>query len=86
MSVVGTIPLNPSFALFGKVGLFAWDADMRDVTGSFGYWQTTYDVDISYGFGASFQFNRNVAVQAEWEQFEAIDSISLLSVGLVYRF
>jgi hypothetical protein len=86
MSIVGTIPLNPSFALFGKVGLFAWDADMRDVTGSFGYWQTTYDVDISYGFGASFQFNRNVAVQAEWEQFEAIDSISLLSVGLVYRF
>ena len=86
MSIVGIVPVNPSFSLFGKVGLFTWDADMRDVTGGFGYWQTTYDVDISYGFGASFHFDKNVAVQVEWEQFEAIDSISLLSVGLVYSF
>jgi OmpA-OmpF porin, OOP family len=86
MSVVGTIPLNPSFSLFGKVGLFAWDANMRDVTGGFSYWQTTYDVDISYGVGASFHFNRNFSVQAEWEHYEAIDSIGLLSMGLVYRF
>jgi hypothetical protein len=86
MSIVGTVPVNPSFSLFGKIGLFTWDADMRDVTGGFGYWQTTYDVDISYGFGASIHFDKNVAVQVEWEQFEAIDSISLLSVGLVYSF
>ncbi|MDH4095218.1 MAG: outer membrane beta-barrel protein [Betaproteobacteria bacterium] len=85
-AAVGTIPLNPSFSLFGKLGLFFWEAEASDVTGGFPFVQTIDDVDVSYGFGASFQFNRNLGMQVEWEQYEAADSISLLSVGVVYRF
>jgi OOP family OmpA-OmpF porin len=85
-AAVGTIPLNPSFSLFGKLGMFFWEAEASDLTGGFPFVQTIDDVDISYGFGASYQFNRNFGVQVEWEQYEAADSISLLSVGVVYRF
>jgi OOP family OmpA-OmpF porin len=85
-AAVGSIPLNPSFSLFGKLGLFFWEAEASDVTGGFPFVQTIDDVDVSYGFGASFQFNRNFGMQVEWEQYEAADSISLLSLGVVYRF
>jgi len=85
-AVVGTIPLNPNFSIFGKVGMFMWEAEARDVTGGFPFSQTVDDVDISYGFGAAYNFNRNFSVQAEWEQYEAVDSITLMSVGVVFRF
>lgn len=83
---VGTIPLNPSFSIFGKLGMFMWEAEARDVTGGFPFSQTIDDVDISYGFGAAYNFNKSFSVQAEWEQYEAVDTISLLSVGVVFRF
>ena len=83
---VGSIPLNPSFSLFGKLGMFFWEAQASDLSPTGPFAQTIDDVDISYGFGASFQFNRNLGMQVEWEQYEAADSISLLSVGVVYRF
>lgn len=83
---VGTIPLNPSFSIFGKLGMFVWEAEARDVTGGIPFWQTIDDVDISYGFGAAFHVNKSFSVQAEWEQYEAADTINLMSVGVVFRF
>lgn len=83
---VGTIPLNPSFSIFGKLGMFMWEAEARDVTGGIPFWQTIDDVDISYGFGAAFHVNKSFSVQAEWEQYEAADTINLMSVGVVFRF
>lgn len=83
---VGTIPLNPSFSIFGKLGMFMWEAEARDVTGGFPFGQTIDDVDISYGFGAAFHVNKSFSVQAEWEQYEAADTINLMSVGVVFRF
>ena len=65
---VGSIPLNPSFSLFGKLGMFFWEAQASDLTGGFPFTQTIDDVDISYGSGASYQFNRNLGVQVEMLQ------------------
>jgi hypothetical protein len=38
------------------------------------------------GFGGAYNLTRNFSLRAEWEQFEAVDNISLLSVGVVYKF
>lgn len=86
MSLVGIIPLSENFSLFAKGGLFAWESKASDITNGFPFSQIAEDVDISYGFGASFHFNRNFSVQVEWEQFDAVDQISLLSAGVNYRF
>lgn len=85
-SAVGTFPLNPSFSLFGKIGLLMWEAEAKDTTGGLPFSATDDGGDLSFGFGASYSFNKNFSVQAEWEQFDAVDSISMLSVGAVYRF
>jgi OOP family OmpA-OmpF porin len=85
-SVVGVLPLNPSFSLFAKAGLFAWEAKARDVTGGAPFSGKDDGADLSLGFGGAYNLTRNFSLRAEWEQFEAVDNISLLSVGVVYKF
>lgn len=85
-SFVGTAPLNPSFSLFGKAGFFSWEAEARDLTGGLPFSGRETGTDLSYGFGAAFHVTKNLSLRAEWEQFEAVDDISLLSLGVAFRF
>jgi OOP family OmpA-OmpF porin len=85
-SVVGTLPLNPSFSLFAKAGMFSWEATARDVTGGTPFSGKEDGGDLSFGFGGAYNLTKNFSLRAEWEQFEAVDKISLLSVGVAYKF
>jgi OOP family OmpA-OmpF porin len=86
-SAVGTLPLNPSFALFGKVGMFAWEAKASDVTNGAPFSATNDGTDVSYGIGASFNITKNISARAEWERFKLDSSdADLLSIGIVFRF
>jgi OOP family OmpA-OmpF porin len=85
-SVVGILPLNPSFSLFAKAGLFAWESKAKDVTGGVPFSGKDDGGDLSFGFGGAYNLTKNFSLRAEWEQFEAIDKISLLSVGVAYKF
>jgi OOP family OmpA-OmpF porin len=85
-SVVGTLPLNPSFSLFAKAGLFTWEAKARDTTGGVPFSGKEDGADLSFGFGGAYNLTKNFSLRAEWEQFEAVDKISLLSVGVAYKF
>jgi OOP family OmpA-OmpF porin len=85
-SAVGTLPLGAGFALFGKVGLFVYEAEANDVTGGLPFTGTSDDTNVSFGVGASYDFTRNFRIQVEWERFEAVDTIDLLSIGVVYKF
>lgn len=86
MSLVGTFPVNPSFSLFAKAGIFVWTADARDVTGGAPFSGSQDDSDLSFGFGGAFQIGPRLSLRGEWERYEAIDNISLLSIGLAYGF
>lgn len=86
-SAVGTLPLGTSgFSLFGKAGVYSWEAKANDITGGLPFSGKQDGSDLSYGIGASYDFTKNLAMRAEWERFKAVDSISLLSVGIVYKF
>lgn len=86
VSAVGTLPLNAGFSLFAKAGLFSWQAKARDVTGGVPFSGTDDGADLSLGLGAAYDVTRNFSVRAEWEQFEAVDNVSLLSLGFAFRF
>lgn len=86
VSAVGTLPLKSGFALFGKVGFFAWDAKANDTTGGVPFSGSENGTDVSFGVGASYDFTKNIGIRAEWERFKAEGDINLLSVGLVYKF
>lgn len=86
VSAVGTLPVNPSFSLFAKVGLFLWDAKASDVTAGVPFSATDDDLDVSFGIGAAYNMTSKFSIRAEWEQFKAVDSVSLLSIGVAYKF
>jgi OOP family OmpA-OmpF porin len=100
-SAVGTYPLNPSFAVFGKLGLFSWEAKWSDVTGGVPFSSTDNGADLSIGVGLSYNFTKNFSARFEWERFKAgggedfitglpnltgSANIDLLSLGVVYKF
>lgn len=87
VAVIGNLPLSERFSLFGKLGLFIWEAEASDTTAGLPFSDASDGTDISFGIGLSYDFTRQLGMRAEWEMFQ-IDEVeaSLLSVGLVWRF
>jgi hypothetical protein len=85
-SAVGTFPVNPSFALFGKLGMFVSESKASDVTGGVPFSGTEDNTDVSFGLGVSYDITRNVSARAEWERFKAVGDIDLLSIGIAVKF
>jgi len=86
-SGVGILPLGDEFALFAKLGLFAWDAKASDTTGGVPFSATADGADVSFGLGASYAFTKNFSVRAVSVliKLDTADA-SLLSLGVQYKF
>jgi hypothetical protein len=80
---IGSIPIGAVFSVFGKLGLFTWDQDIRysdqhsDDTGT--------DLTWGYGFGARF-FNNRMGVRIEWERYDNNNDADFISLGASYHF
>jgi OmpA-OmpF porin, OOP family len=85
---VGSWPLAEAFSIYGKIGLYHGEAK---TTASFGG-STSSDKDTgsewTFGFGARYDFNRNIGVRGEWQKYNDFSGtdIDVLSLGVVYRF
>ncbi len=85
VSVVGKISIG-RFSIFGKGGVFFWDAD-NSVDGF--VFRTDDGVDPTYGFGFEYNFkNSRLNLRAEWQKFQDVSGsdLELLSVGVKYNF
>ena len=86
-SALISIPLGSHFSVFGRLGVLAWDADLKaSASGTIRIGNRTirFDdlneagrsrsgTDGAYGGGVRFAFNENLALRAEVTRFEAID-------------
>ena len=61
---IGTIPFSQQFSLFGKIGVFRWDLDVT-VTGTAPGTNNATGKGMTYGFGAKYNFTRNLALRLE---------------------
>lgn len=87
ISALGAYPVNEQFSVFGKIGLFLWDAAASDTTGGVPFSAKTDGTDVSFGIGASYSFTRNLGVRAEWELFKTDNAdATLLSIGVLWKF
>jgi OOP family OmpA-OmpF porin len=87
VAALGSYPVTEEFSVFGKIGLFIWEAEASDTTGGVPFSQKTDGTDISFGLGLNYQFTRNLGVRAEWERFKLDEAdADLISVGIVWRF
>jgi OOP family OmpA-OmpF porin len=84
-AVVGTIPLNDTFSIFGKVGY----ADTK-----IGSPANQSHSDATYGVGVQYNFNPNVGARLSYEQFtiggtntgNTTTTTGLTTVGVFYKF
>lgn len=75
------VNLGP-IGIFGKVGMFSWDADITDGIDS----GSDDGTDPAYGAGVRFQI-ASFQIRAEYEYFDADPaSIDLISASLLYTF
>jgi OOP family OmpA-OmpF porin len=86
VAAVGTLPLNESFSLLGKAGIWNWDAKASVAAlGTTGNGSSS-GTDPFFGVGLRYNINRNLGVQLEVEQYSGDDSITYTSLGLRYKF
>ena len=84
-AAVGILPINEQLEVFGKLGLFAWDASLHRS----GYGEVASDdgVDLSIGIGGSLKLNEQFSLVLEYQRFELdSDDVSNLSLGARYNF
>lgn len=80
-------PLGERLTLFGKLGIFVWEAEASDVAAGVPFSAKTDGSDAFFGVGAAYAITRAAAVRLEAESRKVgDDSVNLLSIGLEFRF
>lgn len=85
LAAVGILPLNPQFDLFGKVGFGNTKQKVSASAPGVSIAGQDTGTELMYGFGASYNFTRNLGLRAEWE-FLSDSEVDILSIGVQYRF
>lgn len=78
-SVVGFLPVGETVDLYGKIGLYTWDADVGGIGDD--------DSDISYGVGVAWGVADNLDVNLGYDIYDfELDEASNVNLGLTYSF
>ena len=81
---LGMFPINPQFSVYGKLGFYRGEAKALG--------EKDTNTDLTYGVGVQYNFNRQLGVRGEWQQYKGLGSddsdvdVSVLSVGVVFKF
>jgi hypothetical protein len=88
VNVVGILPINPMFAIIGKMGMLNWDGDfsLTDTSGS----ATGSDdgSDPMYTLGVEILPNSKFTLRAEYENFADVmdEDVDRITGSLLIRF
>lgn len=89
LAAVGSVDVTPAISVFGKVGMFVWDAegDVRETQSGELAEIDDDGTDLMFGVGAKFAINPQIGVRAEWERYNADrNDMNFYSIGIEYRF
>ncbi|MGJ7459156.1 porin family protein [Halomonas sp. RA08-2] len=93
-ALVGKLPIQNGFSVYGKLGLIAWDADIDVRTdtliGNISASDGEDGIDPFYGIGAEYVINQLI-LRAEIERYDLSEGgddfeIDLISASIGYRF
>lgn len=92
LSLVGRIPLSPSFNLLGKLGTTYGRTDVSSAPASGIVSGSESGFGVSYGLGAEYAFNPNWSAVLQYDGHDlkfagsGRDRVSATTVGFRYRF
>ena len=86
-ALLARAPLGGRLTLFGKVGIFVWEAEANDTAAGVPFSAKTDGSDAFFGLGAAYAITRAAALRLEAEGRKiGDDSVNLLSIGVEFRF
>lgn len=94
LSVVGTLPVNETFAVFAKAGVFAWNLEATASTTLASANTSADGTDMAYGLGVNWRISKQMGLRAEWDRFQDVGGgnnfnkhdVDLYSLGAVFHF
>ena len=86
LAAVGTFPINSSVGIFGKLGVFSWDAKASASSGSINNSASGSGSNALYGLGLKYNVTKQFSIRGEWDRFHDSNAVDLLSVGVAYKF
>lgn len=92
LSLVGKIPLSPSFNLLGRLGTTYGRTDVSSAPASGIVSGSENGFSLSYGLGAEYAFNPNWSAVLQYDGYDlkfpgsGRDRVSATTVGFRYRF
>ena len=81
VGVVGSLPINPQFSVFGSAGFLTTEQEISRPGASF----KRDDTEFHYGLGVKYAFTANWAARAGWERTDKL-KVQMLSIGAEFRF
>jgi OOP family OmpA-OmpF porin len=89
LMAVGRLPLGgDKFALYGKLGWYFADTKASGAIGG----GSESNNDLTYAIGGQYNFNKNLGIRAEWQQYKSVGGdnsngdVDVMSIGVVYKF
>jgi OOP family OmpA-OmpF porin len=82
---LGILPIGERFALFGKLGYAQTEQEVSATGPGVTLSNSDDGGEAIFGFGATWNFTRNLGLRAEWERLEKSE-VDIMSIGLQYRF
>ncbi|MFY0991751.1 outer membrane beta-barrel protein [Halomonas sp. C05BenzN] len=93
-ALVGKLPIQSGFSVYGKLGMVAWDADLKESASFMGMSASASygedGTDPFYGIGAEYVVDQ-IMMRAELERYDISESgedftIDMISASIGYRF
>lgn len=89
----GTLPIIPGLGIFGKLGLYRSDIDVRANGTGVSASANGRSTDYMWGVGGQWNWGRNLSMRIEWERFNNVGNgttgrsdFEMLSISAMFRF
>ncbi|HAU16024.1 MAG TPA: hypothetical protein DCS92_20055 [Gammaproteobacteria bacterium] len=88
VSGMGIAPVNETLSLFGRIGIFLWDAELNVDVSGYGSGSDSDDGnDLFLGIGAMVNLSQAVSLKAEFSRYEAYEGdIDFMHLGFNVYF
>ncbi len=75
-------PVANQLSLYGLAGIAMAEVDFTTPLGS----GSDDSTELTFGFGAQYDFSRNVGLRAQWQRYGADEDIDVISLGVAVKF
>lgn len=94
LSATGSLPLNESFAVIGKIGAAHASVDASATALGVTAATSANSTELTYGIGVRYNINKTMAIRAQYEDFGTVgdpattgdSKLTLISIGMTFSF